>query len=87
MRVKPDLKFFSLPEDTLQALTACADLVMPESIDELYELCCLGMEGGRQVINYNVDNGQLTEEAELVLCKNGLAVNFSEHQLKHLLVF
>lgn len=81
MRVDPNMNAFSLPEDTMQALAACAELVMAESIEEIYELCCLGMDGGRQDISYTVD-GSAIKEAELVLCKNGLAVNFTEDYMR-----
>lgn len=81
MRIKPELKIFSLPEDTLRALTLCRDMAIPESIDEVYELCCLGMDGGKQDISYTVD-GSIIKEAELIQCKNGLAVNFTEDYMR-----
>lgn len=82
MRIKPNLEVFSLPEDTMQALAECAHLAMPESLDEIYELCCQDMECGRQDISYESDDGRVVKEAELVRCKNGLAVNFTEDYMR-----
>jgi hypothetical protein len=65
----------------MQALKGCADTVVAESIDEIYELCCLGMDGGRRDISYTVDRHTI-KEAELVLCRNGLAVNFAEDYMR-----
>ena len=82
MRQNPNMEFFSLPEDTLRSLTACKDIAVPESLDEIYELCRLGMRDGRQDISYRVDGERKIKEAELVLCKNGLAVNFAEDYMR-----
>ena len=64
------------------SLKECGSVVMPESFEEIYELCCLDMEGGRQNISYTLDNEREIREAELVLCKNGLAVNFAEDYMR-----
>ena len=70
-----------LPPALEGALAACPDLVVPSSREELYRLA-LGPGGGpRFVVEYDAD-GTLVPEAEVVRCRNGVAVNYPEDYMR-----
>ncbi|MFB8229159.1 DUF4914 family protein [Cellulosimicrobium sp. NPDC055967] len=70
-----------LPPALEAALAACPDLVVPSSRDELYRLA-LGPDGGpRFVVEYDAA-GTLVPEAEVVRCRNGIAVNYPEDYMR-----
>jgi len=70
-----------LPPAVQAALDACANVVVPASRDELYRLA-LGPAGGpRFTVEYDV-HGTPVVEAEVVRCKNGIAVNYPEDYMR-----
>jgi hypothetical protein len=70
-----------LPPAVQAALDACANVVVPSSREELYRLA-LGPEGGpRFTVEYDVF-GTPVAEAEVVRCKNGIAVNYPEDYMR-----
>ncbi|MDF2847993.1 MAG: hypothetical protein K0R97_1975 [Oerskovia sp.] len=70
-----------LPPAVQAALDACANVVVPSSREELYRLA-LGPEGGpRFTVGYDVF-GTPVAEAEVVRCKNGIAVNYPEDYMR-----
>lgn len=71
----------TLPVAVRAALDACADLTIPTSRAELYQLA-LGPDGGpRFAVEYDV-NGTMVTEADVVRCTNGIAVNFPEDYMR-----
>ncbi|HEY3438751.1 MAG TPA: DUF4914 family protein [Actinotalea sp.] len=71
----------NLPADVRAALDACRSIVIPTSREDLYQLA-LGPDGGpRFVVEYDV-NGTSVVEADVVRCKNGIAVNYPEDYLR-----
>lgn len=71
----------SLPDDVRAALDACRSVVVPASRAELYALA-LGPDGGPTFdVVYDVD-GTPVKEADVVRCRNGLAVNFPDDYLR-----
>ena len=73
---------FILPPDTRAALAKCEHISLVTDEKELFRLCCGGMKDGRRDISYEVSGRGEVKEAELVLCKNGLAVNFTEDYMR-----
>ena len=70
-----------LPPAVQAALDACANVIVPGSREELYRLA-LGPEGGpRFTVEYDV-RGTPVPEAEVVRCKNGIAVNYPEDYMR-----
>ena len=71
----------ALPVDVRATLDACANIVIPATRAELYQLA-LGPDGGpRFVVEYDV-NGTRVPEADVVRCKNGIAVNYPEDYMR-----
>ena len=71
----------TLPADVRAALDACANIVIPATRAELYQLA-LGPEGGPTFsVEYDVDGSPL-QEATVVRCKNGIAVNYPEDYMR-----
>ena len=71
----------TLPADVRAALDACANIVIPATRAELYQLA-LGPDGGpRFIVEYDV-NGTPVPEADVVRCKNGIAVNYPEDYMR-----
>lgn len=76
------LEKMNLPADLRTALAGCPNIVFPESKDELYELC-FGTSGGSvHIVGYTVPGHGYIQEAEVVRCKNGSSVNFSEEYMR-----
>ncbi|MGO1287585.1 MAG: DUF4914 family protein, partial [Cellulosimicrobium funkei] len=70
-----------LPPALAAALAACPRLVVPASRDELYRLA-LGPDGGpRFAVEYDA-GGERVVEAEVVRCRNGIAVNYHEDYMR-----
>lgn len=73
---------FVLPQDLAKALKSSPDVISPESKDELYELC-FGTSGGAvHIVGYTVPGNGYIQEAEVVRCKNGSSVNFTEEYMR-----
>jgi hypothetical protein len=79
--VSHPLDSVALPVDVRATLEACANVVIPATRAELYQLA-LGPEGGpRFIVEYDVDGAQVPE-ADVVRCKNGIAVNYPEDYMR-----
>jgi hypothetical protein len=75
------LSSVTLPPDVQAALDACANVIVPASRAELYQLA-LGPAGGPTFsVDYDV-NGTPVTEATVVRCKNGAAVNYPEDYMR-----
>ncbi len=79
--VHPVLADLDLPPAVRAALDACGDVLVPATRAELYELC-LGPDGDPVFdVVYDV-NGSPFKEADVVGCKNGIAVNYTEDYMR-----
>lgn len=75
-------KTMKLPEDLMQALLASPAVVSPEEKSELYELC-FGTSGGSvHIVGYTIPGNRYIQEAEVVRCKNGASVNFTDEYMR-----
>ena len=71
-----------LPEDLKAALLACPNIWFPRTKHELYELC-FGTSGGSvQIVGYTIPGIGYMQEAEVVRCKNGASVNFTDEYMR-----
>jgi hypothetical protein len=71
----------ALPADVRAALDACANIIVPATRAELYQLA-LGPNGGpRFSVDYDVEGTPVTE-ADVVRCTNGIAVNYPEDYMR-----
>lgn len=72
---------FSLPEELEKMLYNSPSVIIPESKEQLYELIFGNEHTGRIEVCYDV-NGKSVIEAEVVRCRNGAAVNFTEDYMR-----
>lgn len=71
----------TVPADLRAVLDACAKIHSPATREELYQLT-LGPDGGPVFdVVYDVD-GTPVKEADVVRCKNGVAVNYPEDYMR-----
>ena len=76
------LNKMNLPEDLRAALSACPNIWFPKTRQELYELC-FGTSGGSvQIVGYTIPGLGYVQEAEVVRCKNGASVNFTDEYMR-----
>lgn len=76
------LSKMNLPEDLKAALSACPNIWFPETKQDLYELC-FGTSGGSvQIVGYTIPGLGYVQEAEVVRCKNGASVNFTDEYMR-----
>lgn len=76
------LNKMNLPEDLKAALSACPNIWFPETKQDLYELC-FGTSGGSvQIVGYTIPGLGYVQEAEVVRCKNGASVNFTDEYMR-----
>lgn len=73
---------FVLPDDLRQALEASPNLYFPETKNELYELCFGTTGESIHIVGYTVPGQGYVQEAEVVRCKNGSSVNFTEKYMR-----
>ena len=79
---KKILSKMNLPSDLQTTLENCENLIFPTSKEELYELC-FGTSGGSvHVVGYSIPGAGYVQEAEVVRCKNGASVNFSDEYMR-----
>ena len=76
------LERFVLPEDLKSAVSRAKWLCFPESREELLELCFGPTHASRYEVSYLIPGRGLVREAEVVRCKNGAAVNFTEDYMR-----
>ena len=75
------LDSLTLPAGVRAALNSCRNVVVPASRAELYRWA-LGPEGGPTFeVGYDVA-GASVQEADVVRCKNGIAVNYPEDYMR-----
>lgn len=72
---------FQLPEELKNVLYNSPSVIVPESKDVLYELIFGNEHTDKIEVSYDVD-GRSIKEAEVVRCKNGAAVNFTEDYMR-----
>lgn len=72
---------FELPEELRDVLYNSPSVIVPESKDVLYELIFGNEHTSKIEVCYDAD-GKNVCEAEVVRCKNGAAVNFTEDYMR-----
>lgn len=76
------LKKITLPSNVQAALDACKNITVPRSRTELYQIS-LGPEGGPVFdVVYDIPGKGPVKEADVVRCRNGIAVNYPEDYLR-----
>lgn len=58
-----------------------ADIIIPQSKSELFELALGGSENNTWDVNYDV-NGKTIREAYVIRCKNGIVVNYDDISMR-----
>lgn len=71
-----------LPEDLRAALCDCRCLVFPWSLEELRELCFGAGAADRFTVGYDIAGRGFVREAEVLRCRNGVAVNYFEDYMR-----
>ena len=79
---KDSYKNFNIPADLMHALEASPEVISPETKSELYELCYGTSGGAVHIVGYTVPGNGYVQEAEVVRCKNGASVNFTEEYMR-----
>lgn len=82
MLIDPILPRFRLPEDLYGALSACRSRRYPESREELLDLCCGPERAERYEVRYRVPDLGLVTEAEVIRCRNAVAINYPEERMR-----
>lgn len=72
---------FTLPEELRTVIYNSPSVIIPESKEVLYELIFGNEHTGKIEVLYDVD-GKSVKEAEVVRCRNGAAVNFTEDYMR-----
>lgn len=80
--VREIIERIKVPADLAEALANCKDIIVPHTKEELYELC-FGTSGSDvHIVGYTVPGKGYIQEAEVVRCKNGASVNFTEEYMR-----
>lgn len=71
-----------IPEDLAAALRSCQTIYFPKNKNELYEMS-FGTSGGSvHIVGYTIPGRGYIQEAEVVRCRNGSSVNFTEEYMR-----
>ena len=82
-KAKKKIQSFKIPEDLKNALLSCTkNLFMPSTKEELYELCFGSSSGSVHIVGYTIPGADYKQEAEVVRCKNGASVNFTDEYMR-----
>ena len=76
------LKKMIVPEDLKEVFEHNKDIVVPTTKQELYDLCFGTSKSGVHIVGYTIPGKGYVQEAEVVLCKNGASVNFTESYMR-----
>ena len=76
-----DLNKFRFNEDAVGVIKQCKGITIPKSRGELISLALGGEESDSFTVSYQV-NGAQVEEATIVRCKNGAAINYCEDYMR-----
>ena len=76
-----ELSRFNFTEDILNVIKKCKGVVVPKERAELVSLALGTPNASSFEISYEV-NGKLITEANVVRCKNGVAVNYTEDYMR-----
>ena len=82
MYTDPSFERFQLPPDLKAALQKSPRLVFPSSREALLEMACAPAQAPRFEVRYPIPGRGPVTEAEVVRCKNGVAVNFPEDYMR-----
>lgn len=78
----PILKKMVLPQALESILKkGSAEVIIPESKEQLFDLALGGKENNTWDVNFDV-NGETIREAYVVRCKNGIAVNYDDISIR-----
>lgn len=76
-----NLERIAFAEDVKEILNNCSDVTIPKSRAEIYDMIFGGEEADSFDITYTV-NGKEKKEADVIRCKNGAAVNYTEDYMR-----
>ena len=71
-----------ISDELKQLLDKSSNVILPEKRDELIELSTNGKENLTYKVVYNVEGKGEVTEAEVIRCKNGIAVNYTEAYMR-----
>lgn len=75
------LEKFCFDDAALRVVSACRGVIIPKSRDQLLELAFENTSSTTHTVAYEV-NGKMIEEASVVRCKNGIAVNYFDDYMR-----
>lgn len=70
-----------ISDELRTAIESCPNAILAQTREELFELS-MGGEDKIYRIKYTLDDGREIEEANVVKCKNGLSVNYTESYMR-----
>ena len=73
---------FVLPEDLKQALDSAEKIIFPKTKAQLVELCYGPNGAARFNVSYDISEKESYVEADVVRCKNGPSVNFTDAYMR-----
>lgn len=71
-----------IPADLKEVFEKNQDITVPKTKKELYDMCFGTSKSGVHIVGYTIPGKGYVQEAEVVLCKNGASVNFTESYMR-----
>lgn len=68
----------SLPQKLVTLFKRASSVTLARNIEELDALACGGAENENMVVSYNLPNGQIIHEVDVVRATNGISANYRE---------
>jgi hypothetical protein len=72
---------WKIPDEVKEILNVCSHVVMPKNRQEIFSLAVDGDNDFFEIAYEIEDRGRFVE-AEVVRCKNGMAINFTEKYMR-----
>lgn len=73
---------WNISDELKQVFAECGEIILPETRDELIDLSLGGKENTYYEVSYEIEGKGPVVEANVVRCKNGMAVNYTEPYMR-----
>ncbi len=77
-----NLDAVQLPDDLRSLLTSARSVTFANSIEQLEALACGGKDATTATVAYELPDGRVVKEVEVVRCRNGVSANYLESYMR-----
>ena len=73
---------WEIPEDLREVFSKCGELIFPKTREKLFDLALGGEKNKTFEVGYGIEKLGYISEAQVVRCKNGIVINYSDSYMR-----